>query len=73
MVDAMDEYLTDNRLDKTVLIVASLSDESDEKAYWLSRTHYELLQALELMRQSIYDYNPASTRLKRVLTITELK
>ena len=68
----MDEYLTENRLDKTVFSVASLTDESDEKAYWLSRSHQERLQAIELMRQNIYGYDPASTRLQRVLTITEL-
>jgi hypothetical protein len=69
----MDEYLIENRLDKTVFSVASLSDESDEKAYWLSRSHHERLQAIELLRQNIYGYDPASTRLQRVLTITELK
>lgn len=68
----MDEYLTENRLDKTVFSVASLTDESDEKAFWLSRSHHERLQAIELMRQNIYGYDPASTRLQRVLTITEL-
>ena len=68
----MDEYLTENRLDKTVFSVASLTDESDEKAYWLSRSHHERLQAIELMRQNIYGYDPATTRLQRVLTITEL-
>ena len=68
----MDEYLTENRLDKTVFSVASLNDESDEKAYWLTRSHHERLQAIELMRQNIYGYDPASTRLQRVLTITEL-
>ena len=68
----MDEYLIENRLDKTVFSVASLIDESDDKAYWLTRSHHERLQAIELMRQNIYGYDPASTRLQRVLTITEL-
>lgn len=60
-----------NKLDKRVFLVASLADESDEKAFWLARSPDERLQALELMRQSIYGYDPATTRLQRILTITE--
>jgi hypothetical protein len=68
----MDKNLTEFRLDKTAFSIAVLSDKSDEKAYWLSRSHHERLQALEWMRQTIYGYDPASDRLQRVLTITEL-
>ena len=66
-----DEPLVMNKLDKRVFLVASLEDESDEKAFWLARTPDERLQALESMRQSIYGYDPATTRLQRILTITE--
>ncbi|MBM4257270.1 MAG: hypothetical protein FJ147_15390 [Deltaproteobacteria bacterium] len=58
-------------MDKTAFSVASLHDESDEKAWWLSRTPGERFQALELMRQRAYGYNPASTRLQRVFAIAE--
>ena len=34
--------------DKTAFSVASLFDEPDEKAYWLSKTPDERLQAMEL-------------------------
>ena len=47
-------------MDKTAFSVASLYDEPDEKAYWLSRTSHERLQAVELMRQVVYGYDPAS-------------
>ena len=67
----MDKNLADFRLDKTAFSIAALSDESDEKAYWLSRSHHERLLALEWMRQTIYGYDPASDRLQRVLTIAE--
>ena len=61
------------RVDKTAFSVASLFDESDETAYWLSKTPYERLQAVELMRQVIYGYQPASTGLQRVFEVVELK
>ena len=50
------------RVDKTAFSVASLTDESDETAYWLAKTPYERLQAVELMRQIIYgcDYSAPS-------------
>ncbi|HEX8846159.1 MAG TPA: hypothetical protein VF791_16020 [Pyrinomonadaceae bacterium] len=59
------------KLDKTTITVSSLFDESDEKAYWHSKTPEERLQALELMRQSAYGYDPATARLQRVLEVAE--
>ncbi|HIE28659.1 TPA: hypothetical protein EYP66_15375 [Candidatus Poribacteria bacterium] len=60
------------RMDKSVLSVISLFDESDEKAYWLSKTPYERLEAVELMRQINYGYNPITSRLQRVLEVAQL-
>jgi hypothetical protein len=60
------------RIDKTAFSVASLSEESDEKAYWLSRTYEERLQAVELMRQTIYGYDPSSARLQRFFEVAQL-
>ena len=68
----MDEKFAINKLDKTAFSVGSLLDESDERSFWLLKSPAERLQALELMRQSIYGYDPSTTRLQRVLTITEL-
>jgi hypothetical protein len=58
-------------LDKTAIVVASLFDDSDEKAYWLAKTTDERLEALELMRQILYGYNPATTRLQRILEVAQ--
>ena len=53
--------------------VASLFDQSDEKEYWLSKTPQERLEAVELMRQIIYGYDPSTARLQRVFEITQRK
>jgi hypothetical protein len=68
-MSAMDSH----RIDKTFLSVASLSDQSDEKAYWLSKSPQQRLEAIELMRQINYGYDPSSTRLQRILTIAQLQ
>jgi hypothetical protein len=68
----MDELST-IKIDKKILSVASLFEPSDERAYWLSRTPHERLQAAELMRQIVYGYDPSTTRLQRVLEIAHLK
>ena len=59
------------KIDRAAFSIASLSDETDEKAYWLSKTPYERLEALEWMRQVIYGYSPSTTRLQRILTLTQ--
>jgi hypothetical protein len=58
-------------LDKTAFSIGSFDEEPDEKAYWLSKSPQERLQALEYMRQILYGYNPATERLQRVLTVVE--
>jgi len=59
------------KIQRDVFIVASVFEKSDEKSYWLSRTPYERLEAVELMRQIIYGYDPSSIRLQRVLEVTQ--
>ena len=61
------------RVDRTAFSVASLTDSSDEKEYWISKTPQERLQALELMRQIMYGYDPSSSRLQRVFEVSKLK
>lgn len=61
------------KMDKGVLSVRSLSEESDEKAYWQTKTPHERLEAVELMRQIKYGYDPATTRIQRVLKVAQLK
>jgi len=60
------------RMDKTSFSVSTLTAPSDEKEYWLAKTATERLQALEFLRQIAYGYDPATTRLQRVLTVAEL-
>lgn len=60
------------RLDKTAFSVSTLDqNDEDEKAYWLSKTPYERLEAVETMRQIIYGYDPTTTRLQRVFEVTQ--
>ena len=58
-------------IQRTAFTVASALEESDEKSYWLSKTPCERLEAVELMRQILYGYDPSTTRLQRVLEIAQ--
>jgi len=59
-------------MDKTAFSVSSLDDESDEKAYWLSKTPIERMYGVEIMRQMLYGYNPLTARLQRFFETAEL-
>jgi len=59
------------KLDKNIISIASLKDETDEKVYWFSKTPQERIAAMEVMRKIIYGYDPTTTRLQRVFEITE--
>ncbi|MEM7111241.1 MAG: hypothetical protein AAF614_02325 [Chloroflexota bacterium] len=69
----MDAQNRKYRVDKTAFSAASLHDESDEVAYWQTKTVAERLQAIELMRQVLYGYDPSSTRFQRVFAVVERK
>ena len=63
----MDDKLP--RLDRSVLTVTTLQrSDSEDRAYWRSRSPLERLEALELMRQVVYSYDPTTARLQRILT-----
>ncbi len=57
-----------NRIDKNSFSVSSLFDSSDEKEYWQSKSSSERLEAVEILRQRVYGYNPFTTRLQRILS-----
>ena len=59
---------SERKIDRTVLTVASFNDESDEKAYWLTRTPHERLRHIELLRRINYGYR-ATLRLQRVFEV----
>ncbi len=56
-------------MDKRVVVLHAQGEGPDEKAYWASRTPEERLQALEMMRQIDYGYDPATARLQRILEV----
>jgi uncharacterized membrane protein len=59
-------------VDRTAFSVAHLSEEGDERVYWASKPHWERILAVEVSRRAVYDYDPSSTRLQRVLEVTQL-
>ncbi len=61
------------RLDRSAYAIGSMNDDREEVEYWRARTPEERMEALELMRQIIYGYDPATTRLQRVLEVVELE
>ena len=61
------------KVDRSVFEVDVLENQGNERNYWWSKTPAERMQALELMRQIIYGYDPATTRLQRILEVAELE
>jgi hypothetical protein len=60
------------RLDRTAFSVVSMKDAAQEdKEYWRTQPTRARLQAVELMRQVFYGYNPISDRIERVLEVTK--
>ncbi len=64
----MEREIDKLRVDRTALSVISGHD-TDDRDYWLSKSIAERLQAVELMRQIAYGYDPTTERLQRVLEI----
>ena len=54
------------KIDKSALSFGSIHDGGDEKGYWISKSPQERVQAIEIMRQIIYGYDPTTERLQRV-------
>lgn len=59
-------------MDKKVFKITSLRD-NDSLEYWKKKTHLERLEALEQLRQIMFDYDQNTARFQRILTITKLK
>lgn len=60
------------RINKKVLIVTSLGDDSEEKQYWLTRPPSDRFNAIEYNRRMVYGIDRTSSRLQRFLEIAEL-
>lgn len=65
-----DLLLSELKVDRQVLQVSSDFDDSDEKAYWLSRTPCDRLRHVEILRRINYG-DKATARLQRVLEFAE--
>jgi hypothetical protein len=61
------------RMDRTAFDVVPLDGQDDDLAYWLARSADERLEAIEVQRQVIYGYDPATDRLRRVLEVAPLE
>lgn len=57
------------RMDRTVMEVVTTDTRGNDLAYWLTKTMAERLNALELTRQVLNNYDPATTRFQRVLEV----
>ena len=60
------------RLDKTAFSTGDMSDIEEEKQFWFSKTPKERINAVEIMRQIIYGYDPSTTKFQRFFEIAEL-
>ena len=58
------------RIDKTAFSVASLFDESDEKAYWLAQSYQQRLKHMEYLRRINYGYH-VTPRLQRFFEVAK--
>jgi hypothetical protein len=61
------------RMDKTAFSVISLKESGNDKEFWRTQSTAARLQALELMRQVMYGYDPISARVERIFTVIERK
>ena len=59
------------KIDRCVVSAGTLLEESDEKAYWQTRSVEERLAAVELYRIIAYGHDACTSRLQRVLEIDE--
>jgi hypothetical protein len=57
------------QIDRTAFPVTTLSEQSDNRDYWQSRTPKKRLAAVEQLRQLNYDYDPAADRFQRVIEV----
>jgi hypothetical protein len=58
------------KMDRSSISIRALSDDSDTRAYWLSRTSEERLEQVEYLRRVNYG-RQATARLQRVFEVVE--
>jgi hypothetical protein len=52
---------------------AKLTGKRNDRQFWLSKTPDERFEALEILRQIVYGYDPATERLQRIFEIIPLR
>lgn len=65
-----DAMLDELKVDRLVFSISSEFDDEDQRMYWLSRTPYERLHHMEVLRRINYG-DQATVRLQRVLELAE--
>lgn len=64
--------INEHKIDCAAFSVVKLEDaDEDDRQYWLSKMPLERWEGMEVIRQVIYGYDPATTRLQRVLEVVE--
>jgi hypothetical protein len=58
-------------MNKNIFSVVTDFSEANDMEYWFSLSPLERLEAIELMRQIIYGYDPSSDRLQRIFTVVK--
>ena len=61
------------KIDRTAFSVSSLDQPNQDIAYWRSLTPDQRLEAMEIMRQINYGYDPTTERIQRILEVVKLK
>jgi hypothetical protein len=61
------------KLDKTAFSIRRITDPSDDKAYWLSRSPEERMRAMMIYCQLNYGPDFSTQRMQRVLEVVNVK
>lgn len=67
----MDISRANIKVDRCIVQESSLFDKPNDVSYWLTKTHLERWQAMELMRQTLYGYDESTSGLQRILEVVE--
>jgi hypothetical protein len=60
------------QVDRSQVSIGWLSDPPDDLRFWLSKSPFERLEAIEISRLAVYGYDSTSSRLRRLLEVTQL-
>jgi hypothetical protein len=66
----MEKELIDLKTNKRMYLVVSLSDQADDKDYWLAKTPADRLRHIEFLRRINYGIS-ATSKLQRILEYVE--